>query len=150
MHLLGSIALLRLCGWSPVHADSLHGGCCEQDKAVHADNAHKNFQRGNSGDHLMLLNVFSSWAETDFSTQWCFENFVQQRSMKRARDVREQLVGLMERVEIEIVSDDSPEPVKKAITAGGAITNPRSTLAQSPCRVAPTLYFLRVEIISTC
>jgi pre-mRNA-splicing factor ATP-dependent RNA helicase DHX16 len=89
-----------------------------QDKAVHADNAHKNFQRGNLGDHLMLLNVFSTWADTDFSTQWCFENFVQQRSMKRARDVREQLVGLMERVEIELVSDDSPEPVKKAITAG--------------------------------
>ena len=92
-----------------------------QDKAVHADNAHKNFQRGNAGDHLMLLNVFSTWADTDFSTQWCFENFVQQRSMKRARDVREQLVGLMERVEIELVSDDSPEPVKKAITAGWTI-----------------------------
>lgn len=39
--------------------------------------------------------------------------------MKRARDVREQLVGLMQRVEIEIVSC-LPEttPIRKAITAG--------------------------------
>ena len=32
---------------------------------------------------------------------------LQARSMKRARDIREQLVGLMERVEIEMVSDYS-------------------------------------------
>ena len=42
--------------------------------------------------------------ETGFSTQWCFENFIQHRSMRRARDVRDQLQGLMERVEMEIVS----------------------------------------------
>ena len=45
------------------------------------------------------------WLETDFSTQWCFENFIQHRSMKRARDVRDQLEGLMERVEIEMQSN---------------------------------------------
>lgn len=41
------------------------------------------------------------WVETGHSIQWCFENFIQHRSMKRARDVRDQLEGLMERVEIE-------------------------------------------------
>jgi hypothetical protein len=45
------------------------------------------------------------WAESDFSSQWCYENYVQLRSMKRARDIREQLTNLMERVEIELVSD---------------------------------------------
>ena len=30
-----------------------------KDKAVHADNAHKAFHRGNVGDHLALLNVFN-------------------------------------------------------------------------------------------
>lgn len=75
-----------------------------KDKAVHADNARKNFFRP-GGDHLTLLNVYEQWAETDYSTQWCFENFIQHRSMKRARDVRDQLEGLMERVEIEITSN---------------------------------------------
>lgn len=38
--------------------------------------------------------------------------------MKRARDVRDQLVGLMERVEIELTSSDDTQLIRKAITAG--------------------------------
>lgn len=72
-----------------------------KDKVVHADTARVNFFRP-GGDHLTLLNVYDQWEETAFSTQWCYENFIQHRSMKRARDIRDQLEGLMERVEIEI------------------------------------------------
>lgn len=44
---------------------------------------------------------------------------VQLRTMKRARDIREQLVGLMERVEISMeTSGDDDTPVRKALTAG--------------------------------
>lgn len=43
----------------------------------------------------------------------------QVRSMKRARDVRDQLVGLMERVELEMEShSEDHDGIKKAITAG--------------------------------
>jgi pre-mRNA-splicing factor ATP-dependent RNA helicase DHX16 len=39
--------------------------------------------------------------------------------MKRARDIRDQLDGLMERVEIEICSNTSDlDAIKKAITSG--------------------------------
>lgn len=55
-----------------------------KDKAVHADNAHKNFHRGNVGDHLALLNVYNAWAKTGFSSQFCFENFVQVRYHPRS------------------------------------------------------------------
>ncbi|GAB4815704.1 hypothetical protein N2152v2_002750 [Parachlorella kessleri] len=90
-----------------------------KDKAVHADNAHKAFHRGNVGDHIALMNVYSSWAETNFASQWCFENFVQVRSMKRARDIRDQLLGLMERCEIELVSNPGDiDAIRKAITSG--------------------------------
>ena len=37
--------------------------------------------------------------------QWCYENYVQVRSLNRARDIREQLEGLCERVEVEISSN---------------------------------------------
>ncbi|XP_055684483.1 pre-mRNA-splicing factor ATP-dependent RNA helicase DHX16 [Lutzomyia longipalpis] len=89
-----------------------------KDKIIHADTARKNFNHLH-GDHLSLLQVYNQWADTDFSTQWCYENFIQYRSMKRARDVREQLAGLMQRVEIEMVSG-LPETIniRKAITAG--------------------------------
>ena len=48
-----------------------------KDKAVFADNAHQNFHRGNVGDHIALLTVYNSWAETAYSAQWCYENYVQ-------------------------------------------------------------------------
>ncbi|XP_057952241.1 pre-mRNA-splicing factor ATP-dependent RNA helicase DEAH1-like isoform X2 [Malania oleifera] len=90
-----------------------------KDKQVHADNARMNFHTGNVGDHIALLKVYSSWKETNFSTQWCYENYIQVRSMKRARDVRDQLEGLLERVEIELLSNPNDlEAIKKAITSG--------------------------------
>ena len=51
-----------------------------KEKAVHADNAKINFNRGAAGDHISLMNVYNQWQETGESTQWCFENFVQVRS----------------------------------------------------------------------
>lgn len=89
-----------------------------KDKIIHADTARKNFFVP-GGDHLTLLNVYNQWEASDFSTQWCYENFIQYRSMKRARDIREQLVGLMQRVEMELVSNPSETVnIRKAITAG--------------------------------
>ncbi|CAG9813872.1 unnamed protein product [Phaedon cochleariae] len=89
-----------------------------KDKIIHADTARKNFNHP-GGDHLSLLNVYNQWRDSDYSTQWCYENFIQYRSMKRARDVREQIVGLMQRVEIEMVSNPSETvDIRKAITAG--------------------------------
>ncbi|CEM33558.1 unnamed protein product [Vitrella brassicaformis CCMP3155] len=89
-----------------------------KDKAIHADNARKNFFR-QGGDHPTLLNVYKQWEDTNFSIQWCFENFVQHRSMKRARDIREQLLELLERVEIEPLSSPNElDGMRKAITSG--------------------------------
>ena len=89
-----------------------------KDKAMHADNARKNFHK-KEGDHITLLNVFTQWKDTNYSTQWCFENFIQHRSMRRARDIRDQLLLLMERVEIEPKSNmNDTEAILKCVTAG--------------------------------
>lgn len=89
-----------------------------KDKVVHADNARMNFVVP-GGDHLVLLNVYTQWLESGYSTQWCYENFIQFRSMRRARDVREQLEGLMDRIEVEVVSSHGDSlPIRKAVTAG--------------------------------
>ena len=43
--------------------------------------------------------------------------------MKRARDIRDQLEGLLERVEIELTSNSNDlEGIKKAITSGYNMT----------------------------
>ncbi|KAG9472396.1 hypothetical protein GDO78_019824 [Eleutherodactylus coqui] len=88
------------------------------DKLVHADTARANFTVP-GGDHMVLLNVYTQWVETGHSLQWCYENFIQARSLRRARDVREQLEGLMARIEIELTScEGDTVPIRKAITAG--------------------------------
>ncbi|KAK7411357.1 hypothetical protein VNO78_02790 [Psophocarpus tetragonolobus] len=90
-----------------------------KDKQVHADNARMNFHTGNVGDHIALLKVYNSWKETNYSTQWCYENYIQVRSMKRARDIRDQLAGLLERVEIELTANSNDlDAIKKSITSG--------------------------------
>ncbi|XP_039662084.1 pre-mRNA-splicing factor ATP-dependent RNA helicase DHX16 [Perca fluviatilis] len=89
-----------------------------KDKVVHADNARMNFVVP-GGDHLVLLNVYTQWLESGYSTQWCYENFIQFRSMRRARDVRDQLEGLMDRIEVEVVSSQGDSlPIRKSVTAG--------------------------------
>ncbi|CAB3409218.1 unnamed protein product [Caenorhabditis bovis] len=84
---------------------------------IHADAARKAFWSP-SGDHVTLLNVYNKWKESGYSQQWCMENYVQHRTLKRARDVRDQLVGLLERVEIEPKSSTDTIKIRKAITAG--------------------------------
>lgn len=91
-----------------------------KEKAVHADAARMNFARGGGGDHISLLRCYEGWSQADFSSRWCFESFVQLRSMRRARDVREQLEGLCERVEVDkdLSKPEDQESVLKSITAG--------------------------------
>lgn len=65
--------------------------------------------------HTLLLVSLNYYDEMLLYSELCF----QVRSMKRARDIRDQLVGLLERVEIELTSNlNDLEAIKKAITSG--------------------------------
>ena len=57
-----------------------------------------------SGDHLTLLNVYNGWKNSRFSNAWCYENFIQARQIRRAEDVRQQLLKIMDRYHHQIVS----------------------------------------------
>ena len=71
------------------------------------------------GDHLTLLNVYNGWKQSGFSNPWCFENFIQARSMRRAQDVRQQLVSIMERYKNRIVScGQNTMKVRQALCSG--------------------------------
>ena len=72
-----------------------------------------------SGDHLTLLNVYNSWKQNGFSNPWCFENFIQARSMRRAKDVRDQLVKIMDRHRHKVIScGRQTEKVRQALCSG--------------------------------
>ncbi|KAF4632038.1 hypothetical protein G7Y89_g6096 [Cudoniella acicularis] len=91
-----------------------------KDKKIHADSARARFTVKDGGDHVTLLNIWNQWVDSDFSYIWAKENFLQQRSLTRARDVRDQLAKLCERVEVTLSSVGQADlvPIQKAITAG--------------------------------
>lgn len=90
-----------------------------KNQQVLADNARMNFYTENVGDHIALLRVYNSWKETNYSTQWCYENYIQSKSMRRARDIRDQLVGLLNKIGVELTSNPNDlDAIKKAILAG--------------------------------
>ncbi|KAJ8132198.1 hypothetical protein O1611_g1423 [Lasiodiplodia mahajangana] len=71
------------------------------------------------GDHLTLLNVYNSWKQSGYSNSWCFENFIQARSMRQAQEIREQLRKIMERYRQPIIScGQKTEQVRRALCAG--------------------------------
>ncbi|KAK5202175.1 DEAH-box ATP-dependent RNA helicase prp22 [Cryomyces antarcticus] len=89
-----------------------------KDKQQQADQKKAKFHDPH-GDHLTLLNVYNAWKQSKFSTPWCFENFIQPRSMKRAADVRTQLVQIMDRHKHRVTScGRNTDLVRRALCAG--------------------------------
>ncbi len=71
------------------------------------------------GDHLTYLNVYNAWVNNDYSKQWCQDNFIQERSLKKAQDVRNQLIQIFKRFKYPIISCcTNTNAVRKALCAG--------------------------------
>lgn len=89
-----------------------------REKQAQADQKRAKFFQP-EGDHLTLLAVYEAWKAKNFSGPWCFENFVQSRSLRRAQDVRKQLLTIMDRYKLDVVSAGKNfTKIRKAITAG--------------------------------
>jgi ATP-dependent RNA helicase DHX8/PRP22 len=67
-----------------------------REKQAQADQKRAKFFQP-EGDHLTLLAVYEAWKAKNFSGPWCFENFIQSRSLRRAQDVRKQLLSIMDK-----------------------------------------------------
>jgi len=89
-----------------------------KEKQALADQKKAKFHQ-NEGDHLTLLAVYNSWKNNKFSNPWCFENFVQARTLRRAQDVRKQMLGIMDRHKLDVVScGKNVTKIQKAICSG--------------------------------
>ncbi|KAI0182594.1 helicase associated domain-containing protein [Xylaria flabelliformis] len=89
-----------------------------KEKQTQADQKKAKFHDPH-GDHLTLLNVYNAWKQSGFSSPWCFENFIQFRSMKRAKDVRDQLLKIMQRYRHPVVScGRDTQKVRQALCSG--------------------------------
>lgn len=76
-----------------------------------------------AGDHLTLLNVYHAWKSNGEDSQWSYDNFLNQRSLKAADSVRTQLARICGRLNVPLVSTAFEDKsyyinIRKAITAG--------------------------------
>ncbi|RAL00937.1 DEAH-box ATP-dependent RNA helicase PRP43 [Aspergillus ibericus CBS 121593] len=78
------------------------------------------------GDHLTLLNVYHAFKSPEAQEnlkQWCHDHFLSLRSLQSADNVRMQLLRIMEREELEMIStpfEDKKyyENIRRALCAG--------------------------------
>ncbi|GAA0173236.1 RNA helicase [Lithospermum erythrorhizon] len=89
-----------------------------REKQAQADQMRAKFFQP-EGDHLTLLAVYEAWKANNFSGPWCFNNFVQLRSLRRAQDVRKQLLSIMDKYKLDVCSAGRDfTKIRKAIAAG--------------------------------
>ncbi|KAG1671776.1 hypothetical protein FOA52_000153 [Chlamydomonas sp. UWO 241] len=75
------------------------------------------------GDHLTFLNVYHAWKSHNEDASWCYDHFLNARSLKSADSVRTQLVRICTRMGVKLVSTpfdakDYYTNIRKAITSG--------------------------------
>ncbi|XP_020815189.1 putative pre-mRNA-splicing factor ATP-dependent RNA helicase PRP1 isoform X1 [Drosophila serrata] len=75
------------------------------------------------GDHLTLLNVYHAFKQSSEDPNWCYENFINFRSLKSADNVRQQLARIMDRFKLrrtstEFTSKDYYVNIRKALVQG--------------------------------
>lgn len=86
----------------------------------------KNLFAHPDGDHLTLLNVYHAFRGADAQEnpkQWCHDHFLSLRALQSADNVRTQLLRIMEREELEMVStpfEDKRyyENIRRALCSG--------------------------------
>eukprot|EP00938_MAST-03A_sp_MAST-3A-sp1_P003809 g3809.t1 len=89
-----------------------------KEKQAQADQKRAKFNQV-EGDHLTFLAVYEAWKRAKFSSPWCYENFLQARTLRKAQDVRKQLVGIMDRYKFPLVScGRNYNKVRKCIVSG--------------------------------
>jgi hypothetical protein len=72
---------------------------------------------------LTLLNVYHAWKSNGEDSQWSYDNFLNQRSLKAADSVRTQLARICSRLNVPLVSTPFEDKsyymnIRKAISAG--------------------------------
>lgn len=97
-----------------------------RETAKVADAAKAQFTHPES-DHLTMLNAYAAYEATPERErkQWCWDNFVSDRAMMNALNVRTQLLGIMRKLQVPIVSSDikgdgsfAYADIRRALTAG--------------------------------
>ncbi|QRV81083.1 Helicase associated domain (HA2) [Ceratobasidium sp. AG-Ba] len=74
------------------------------------------------GDHLTMMNVYNSYVNNKDEKNWCWNNYLSQRALQQAENVRQQLERSMERFDLDLVSQTDPRKlhisIRQALVCG--------------------------------
>jgi pre-mRNA-splicing factor ATP-dependent RNA helicase DHX38/PRP16 len=70
-------------------------------------------------DHLTLLHVYTQWKSNGYSDGWCIKHFLHPKTLRRAKEVREQLHDIMTVQKMRLVSCGTDwDVIRKCICSG--------------------------------
>ncbi|KAI9730610.1 MAG: DEAH-box RNA helicase prp16 [Claussenomyces sp. TS43310] len=70
-------------------------------------------------DHLTYLHVYSQWKSNGYSDGWCTRHFLHPKSLRRAKEIREQLGDIMKMQKMTLVSCGTDwDVIRKCICSG--------------------------------
>ena len=117
-----------------------------KEKAEESDAAREKFFVAES-DHLTLLHVYQQWKVNGYRDDWCTEHYIHAKGMKKAREVRAQLIDIMKIEKMKYASCGTDwDVVRKCICSAyfhqaaklkgiGEYVNLRTGM---PCHLHPT------------
>jgi pre-mRNA-splicing factor ATP-dependent RNA helicase DHX38/PRP16 len=74
-----------------------------KERAEESDAARERFFVGES-DHLTLLHVYQQWKSNGHRDSWCLQHFVHPKAMRKAREIRTQLIDIMNIQKFPLIS----------------------------------------------
>jgi len=70
-------------------------------------------------DHLTLLNIYQLWKKNNYTAEWCTENFIHYKAMRKVREVRSQLLDIMKKLNVNLSTcGNNWDIVRKCICSG--------------------------------
>jgi len=70
-------------------------------------------------DHLTLLNIYQLWKKNNYTPEWCTDNFIHYKAMRKVREVRSQLLDIMKKLNInQSTCGNQWDTVRKCICSG--------------------------------
>ncbi|KAI9812442.1 MAG: DEAH-box RNA helicase prp16 [Pycnora praestabilis] len=70
-------------------------------------------------DHLTLLHVYSQWKSNGYSDGWCIRHFLHPKTLRRAKEIREQLHDIMKMQKMVLTSCGTDwDVIRKCICSG--------------------------------
>lgn len=89
-----------------------------KDREAESDQAREKFFVPES-DHLTLLNVYQKWKASGYSADWANQHFIQIKSLRKVREVRQQLLDIMKMQKISLLScGNNWDIIRKCIGSG--------------------------------